>query len=160
MPPAPAGAEHAAESAAKIDVAMDHDSIREAGSMLGTAAMIMLDETACTVRAMQVIARFYDHESCGQCSQCREGTEWLYQIFARLERGEGRAADIELLSSLANGMAPGKTICALSDAAAIPTHAIVKNFRAELEEHVRLGRCPLASPNEVRDLIEAEEAHA
>jgi NADH-quinone oxidoreductase subunit F len=142
---------------AKIDVAMDHDSIRDAGSMLGTGAMVMLDETACTVRAMQVIARFYDHESCGQCSQCREGTQWLAQIFARLERGQGRMEDIELLSSLANGMAPGKTICALSDAAAIPTHAIVKNFRAELEEHVRLGRCPLGAAHGAHEL---EEAHA
>jgi len=76
--------------------------------MLGTAAMIMLDDTACTVRAMQVISRFYDHESCGQCSQCREGTQWLHQIFARLELGEGRWADIELLTSLANGMAPAR----------------------------------------------------
>ncbi len=131
--------------AEKIDVPMDHDSLRDAGSMLGTAAMIMLDETACTVSAMEVIARFYDHESCGQCSQCREGTEWLHQIFARLERGEGRREDIELLSSLANGMAPGKTICALSEAAAIPTHSIVKHFRHELEEHVRQGACPLRS---------------
>jgi NADH-quinone oxidoreductase subunit F len=143
---------------------MDHDSIKEAGSMLGTAAMVMLDDTACTVRAMQVISRFYDHESCGQCSQCREGTEWLHQIFARIERGQGRREDIELLSSLANGMAPGKTICALSDAAAIPTHAVVKHFREELEEHVRLGRCPLATPHDVRDWVHSEdmtaEAHA
>jgi NADH-quinone oxidoreductase subunit F len=144
----------------KIDIAMDHDSLREAGSMLGTAAMIVLDDTACTVRAMEAISRFYDHESCGQCSQCREGTEWLHQIFARIERGQGRAEDVELLSALANGMAPGKTICALADAAAIPTHAIVKHFRAELEEHVRLGRCPLQPSRAVLDWVEAEEAHA
>ncbi|MEX1025492.1 MAG: NADH-quinone oxidoreductase subunit NuoF [Planctomycetota bacterium] len=125
-----------------IDLAMDHDSLKEAGSMLGTAAMIMLDEDACVVRAMEVMARFYDHESCGQCSQCREGTEWLHQIFGRIERGAGRLEDIELLTSLANGMAPGKTICALADAAAIPTHSIVKNFRHELEQHVEQGCCP------------------
>ena len=110
-----------------------------------------------TVRGMQVISRFYDHESCGQCSQCREGTQWLHQIFARIERGLGRMEDVELLSSLANGMAPGKTICALSDAAAIPTHAAVKHFRAELEEHVRLGRCPLGAEHPAPEL---EEAHA
>jgi NADH-quinone oxidoreductase subunit F len=127
-----------------IDTAMDHDALKVAGSMLGTAAMIVLDETACTVRAMEVIARFYDHESCGQCSQCREGTEWLHQIFARIERGGGRMEDVDLLTSLASGMAPGKTICALADAAAIPTHSIVRHFRHEIEEHVRLGRCPLA----------------
>jgi len=145
--------------AAKIDVAMDHDSIKEAGSMLGTAAMVMLDDTACTVRAMQVIARFYDHESCGQCSQCREGTQWLDQILHRIATGHGKPEDVQLLESLSRGMAPGKTICALSDAAAIPTHAVVKHFRDELEEHVRLGRCPLASPHDVSDRV-AEEAHA
>jgi NADH-quinone oxidoreductase subunit F len=131
--------------ASLIDTRMDHDSLKAAGSMLGTAAMIVLDETACTVRAMEVIARFYDHESCGQCSQCREGTQWLSQIFRRIERGQGQPADVETLSALAHGMAPGKTICALADAAAIPTHAAVKHFRAELEEHVRLGRCPLGN---------------
>jgi NADH-quinone oxidoreductase subunit F len=138
----PGGSSTGLMPATEIDVRMDHDSLKEAGSMLGTGAMIILDETACTVRAMEVIARFYDHESCGQCSQCREGTEWLHQIFARIERGEGRPEDVELLTSLANGMAPGKTICALSDAAAIPTHAIVRHFRHEIEEHVRLGGCP------------------
>ncbi len=129
----------------QIGLSMDHDSLKEAGSMLGTAAMIMLDETACVVRAMQVMARFYDHESCGQCSQCREGTEWLSQIFRRIECGDGRVEDIDLLTSLANGMAPGKTICALADAAAIPTHSVVRHFRAELEAHVEQGRCPYLS---------------
>ena len=125
-----------------IDTPMDHDSIKAAGSMLGTAAMMILDETACPVRALEVILRFYDHESCGQCSQCREGTQWLHQIFRRIENGEGRMEDVDLLTSLAGGMAPGKTICALADAAAIPTNLGVDQFRAELEEHVRLGRCP------------------
>ncbi len=129
--------------ASQIGVAMDHDSLREAGSMLGTAAIIALDETACTVQAMEVMARFYDHESCGQCSQCREGTQWLHQILHRIEHGQGRMEDVDLLTDLALGMAPGKTICALADAAAIPTHSLVRYFRDELEEHVRLGRCPL-----------------
>ena len=110
--------------------------------MFGTGAMIMLDETACTVRASQVIARFYDHESCGQCSQCREGTQWLDQILARIARGKGLPEDAELLKSLARGMAPGKTICALADAAAIPTLALVRNFREELEAHARDGSAP------------------
>jgi NADH-quinone oxidoreductase subunit F len=138
----PGGSSTGLLPASAIDTVMDHDSIKAAGSMFGTAAMMMLDETACVVRASYVIARFYDHESCGQCSQCREGTQWLSQIFKRIETGKGRPEDIDLLSSLASGMAPGKTICALSDAAAIPTHAVVKHFRADLEEHVRLGRCP------------------
>ena len=123
--------------------------------MFGTGAMVLLDETACVVRASLVLARFYDHESCGQCSQCREGTQWLSQIFERLENGEGRMEDIDLLDELAHGMAPGKTICALADAAAIPTHAVVRHFRAELEAHVTGKGCPnhskpaAAAPQEV-----------
>ena len=123
--------------------------------MLDTGAMIMLDETACVVRASAVVARFYDHESCGQCSQCREGTQWLSQILARIENGKGREEDVELLTSLASGMAPGKTICALADAAAIPTHAVVRHFREELLAHVRHGGCPLASGGPARELAEA-----
>jgi NADH-quinone oxidoreductase subunit F len=126
-----------------LDTPMDHDSIKAAGSMFGTGAMIMLDETACVVRASLVLARFYDHESCGQCSQCREGTQWLSQILERLENGDGCMQDIDLLDELAHGMAPGKTICALADAAAIPTHAVVRHFRAELEAHVSGKGCPL-----------------
>ncbi len=128
-----------------IDTPMDHDSIKGIGSMFGTGAMIMLDETACTVRASQVLARFYDHESCGQCSQCREGTQWLNQIFRRIEEGHGTMEDIENLERLARGMAPGKTICALADAAAIPTLAAIKHFKHELVEHVERGCCPLKS---------------
>lgn len=143
----PGGSSTGLMPASTIDTPMDHDSLKEAGSMLGTGAMIMLDETACVVRASEVIARFYDHESCGQCSQCREGTQWLYQVFRRIEQGAGRMEDVELLESLAHGMAPGKTICALADAAAIPTHAVVRHFRDELVEHVKLGRCPLAGGN-------------
>ncbi len=139
----PGGSSTGLTPADAIDTAMDHDSLKAIGSMLGTGAMVILDETACVVRASQVIARFYDHESCGQCSQCREGTQWLSQIFQRIEDGRGAPADLETLISLARGMAPGKTICALSDAAAIPTLAVVQHFRAELEEHVRLGGCPL-----------------
>ena len=155
----PGGSSTGLTPASTIDTPMDHDSIRNIGSMLGTAAMVMLDETACVVRASQVIARFYDHESCGQCSQCREGTQWLSQIFARIEAGRGAPEDIDTLTSLAKGMAPAKTICALSDAAAIPTLAVVKHFRPELEEHVRLGRCPL-KPASQPTAAGRQEVHA
>ncbi len=143
-----------------IDTPMDHDSIKGVGSMFGTGAMIVLDETACVVRASQVIARFYDHESCGQCSQCREGTQWLAQIFTRLEEGRGYPDDLETLEDLARGMAPGKTICALADAAAIPTLAVVRHFRDEIAEHIRLGRCPLRPAADAGRAPEREEVHA
>ena len=139
----PGGSSTGLMPAAAIDTDMDHDSIKAAGSMFGTGAMIILDETACTVRASKVLARFYDHESCGQCSQCREGTQWLSEIFTRIEDGHGTLADIDNLERLARQMAPGKTICALADAAAIPTLAVVRHFREELEAHVREGCCPM-----------------
>jgi NADH-quinone oxidoreductase subunit F len=93
-----------------------------------------------------VIARFYEHESCGQCSQCREGTQWLSQIFRRIAHGRGQPDDVDTLEALAKGMAPGKTICALSDAAAIPTLSAVKLFKDELIACIREQRDPLASP--------------
>ena len=139
----PGGSSTGLLPAAAIDTPMDHDSIKGVGSMFGTGAMIVLDEMACVVRASEVIARFYDHESCGQCSQCREGTQWLHQIFHRIENGLGTMSDIDNLDSLARGMAPGKTICALSDAAAIPVQSLIKHFRGELEEHVRARGCPV-----------------
>ncbi len=143
--------------AAAIDTPMDHDSIKSAGSMFGTGAMIVLDESASVVEAEQVIARFYEHESCGQCSQCREGTEWLEQILTRILDGRGKPEDVPLLESLARGMAPGKTICALADAAAIPTLALLKHFGPELERHVHSGEAP---PGTESMRAEAAEARA
>ena len=135
----PGGSSTGLMPAELIDTPMDHDSIKAIGSMFGTGAMIILDETACVVRASLVLARFYEHESCGQCSQCREGTEWLTQIWTRILDGRGTMDDIDMLENIANSMAPGKTICALADAAAIPTHAVLKNFRPKIEAMVRAG---------------------
>lgn len=136
----PGGSSTGLLPASLINTPMEHDAIKNVGSMFGTGAMILLDETASVITASRIIARFYEHESCGQCSQCREGTQWLHQVFARIEAGGGELSDIDLLVSLAKGMAPGKTICALSDAAAIPTLAVIKHFRAEFEEHIRSGK--------------------
>ena len=133
----PGGSSTGLMPAALIDTPMDHDSIKGIGSMFGTGAMVMLDETACVVRASMVLARFYDHESCGQCTQCREGTAWLTEIWERILAGKGTMADVDMLGTLASSMAPGKTICALADAAAIPTHAVLKHFRPEIEAMVR-----------------------
>ena len=156
----PGGSSTGVVPANLIDTPMDHDSIRDMGSMFGTGAMIVLDETACTVRASQVLARFYDHESCGQCSQCREGTQWLHQIFKRIEEGGGTLQDIDNLERLANGMTPGKTICALSDAAAIPTLAVVKHFKDELMAHVEQGCCPLKTSSRAGASSATAEVHA
>ncbi|MBI5363621.1 MAG: NADH-quinone oxidoreductase subunit NuoF [Planctomycetes bacterium] len=126
-----------------LDVVLDHDSLKTKGSSLGTAAMIIIDDHTSIARVMEIIARFYDHESCGQCSQCREGTQWLAQIFHRIATGHGLPGDVDALDALAKGMAPGKTICALSDAAAIPALSAVRLFRDELEECVRQKQDPI-----------------
>ncbi len=119
---------------------MDYDSIAKAGSMLGSGAVIVMDETTCMVKAAERLAYFYFEESCGQCTPCREGTGWLYRIIHRIEHGSGRQQDLDLLLNLADQI-QGRTICALGDAAAMPVRAFVKNYRDEFEYHVTHKRC-------------------
>jgi NADH-quinone oxidoreductase subunit F len=138
----PGGSSSGLLPAERIDTPMDHDGTKNAGSMFGTGAMIVLDDTVALAEAERIIARFYEHESCGQCSQCREGTQWLDQILQRIATGKGKPEDPALLESLSRGMAPGKTICALADAAAIPTLALLKGFRPEIEAQARTGQAP------------------
>ena len=125
-----------------LDVPMDFDSLVKVGSMLGSAGIIVMDETVCMVRMAVVTARFYAHETCGQCTQCREGTHWLYQILHRIEEGEGRMQDLDTLISICSNM-KGRTICVLSDAAAMPTEAFIKHYRSEFEAHITGKSCPL-----------------
>lgn len=124
-----------------IDVGLDHDSLTKAGSSMGTGAVIVMDDTTCMVRAAIILAHFYRHESCGQCTNCREGTAWLHRLLVGIENGRGRLEDLELLLDVAGNM-EGSTICALSDAAAWPVQGFVTHFRGEFEEHIRKGKCP------------------
>ncbi|WP_130470588.1 NADH-quinone oxidoreductase subunit NuoF [Candidatus Magnetaquicoccus inordinatus] len=124
-------------------ITMDYDAIGKAGSMLGSGAVIVMDRSVCIVRAIARLSRFYRHESCGQCSPCREGTGWLSQIMQRIEQGKGVRGDIDLLLSVA-GNIQGKTICALGDAAAMPVVGAIRAFREEFEYHVEHGRCMVA----------------
>ncbi|MFN7570519.1 MAG: NADH-quinone oxidoreductase subunit NuoF [Betaproteobacteria bacterium] len=119
---------------------MDYDSIAKAGSMLGSGAVIVMDETRCMVRCLERLSYFYFEESCGQCTPCREGTGWLYRVVHRIEHGEGRLEDLDLLNSVADNI-QGRTICALGDAAAMPVRAFVKHYRAEFEHHIEHKRC-------------------
>ncbi len=123
-----------------MDCTMDFDSIAKAGSMLGSGAVIVMDETVCMVRALERLAYFYHEESCGQCTPCREGTGWMYRIIHRLEHGQGRPEDLELLNSVA-GHIGGHTICALGDAAAMPVQSFLKHFGDEFAYHVEHKRC-------------------
>ncbi len=122
---------------------LDYESMAAHGSMLGSGAIIVLPTDYCVVRAMMVLARFYAHESCGQCTPCREGTGWLKKIITRVEEGKGSMQDIDDLLDISESIM-GKTICPLADAAAMPMIGFVKQFRDDFEEHVRLGRCPFA----------------
>lgn len=130
-------------------VLLDFESCAAAGTMLGSAGVIVLDETVCIVNTAVNVARFYAHESCGQCTPCREGTWWMAGILGRLERGEGKVEDIDLLADICDNMM-FKTICPLGDAAAMPINSYVKKFRDEFEQHVKLGRCPIAKDKSIK----------
>ncbi len=123
-----------------MDVTMDYDSIAKAGSMLGSGAVIVMDDSRCMVKSLQRLSYFYMHESCGQCTPCREGTGWLWRMVERIENGQGRASDMDLLDSVAENIM-GRTICALGDAAAMPVRAMLKHFRHEFEYHVEHKTC-------------------
>ncbi len=126
--------------AAMVDVKMDHDSLMQAGTSLGTGAVVVMDNTTCMVRVGIVLSHFYRHESCGQCTNCREGTAWMHQILIAIENGRGKMEDIDLLLDVAGNM-EANTICALSDAAAWPVQGLIKHFRNEFEDHIKSGKC-------------------
>lgn len=123
-----------------MDCTMDFDSIAKAGSMLGSGAVIVMDETTCMVRALERLSRFYHEESCGQCTPCREGTGWLYRVVHRIENGLGRPDDLDLLRSVAGNIS-GRTICALGDAAAGPVQSFIKHFEDEFIYHIENRKC-------------------
>ncbi|MEI7763606.1 MAG: NADH-quinone oxidoreductase subunit NuoF [Comamonadaceae bacterium] len=123
-----------------MDCTMDYDSIAKAGSMLGSGALIVLDDSRCMVKSLQRLSYFYMHESCGQCTPCREGTGWMYRVVERIENGQGRPSDMDLLDNVAEDIM-GRTICALGDAAAMPVRAMLKHFRPEFEYHVEHKTC-------------------
>lgn len=127
-------------TADKIDVKMDFESLAEAGSMLGSAAIIVMDENTCMVHTAMVLSRFYRHESCGQCTPCRQGTTWMYRILDRIEHGKGKMEDIDLLLDICDNI-EGNTICPLGDAAVPVVRTSIKQFRDEYEYHIKEKKC-------------------
>ncbi len=127
-----------------MDCDMDYDSLSAAGTALGSAAVMVMDETTCMVDLLRRISRFYYAESCGQCTPCREGTGWLWRVLDRIEKGDGRPEDIDLLVGVANRI-EGHTICAFGDAAAWPVQSFIKHYRHEFEYHVEHKRCMVGS---------------
>ena len=139
----PGGSSVPVLTADQVDVRLDFDSVAKAGSMLGSAGVIVMDESTCMVRAVTRITRFYAEESCGQCTQCREGTEWMYQILKRIEDGKGRQGELEILLDICKNML-ARTICPLSDAAAMPVESYIRKFYDEFDAHIRQQRCTVA----------------
>jgi NADH-quinone oxidoreductase subunit F len=147
----PGGSSSPILTAAEIDVRMDFDSLGKAGSMLGSAAVIVMDDSTSIVRALDNLMHFYSHESCGQCTPCREGTTWLHKIMERIVDGRGEEGDLDKMLDITGNMV-GNTICVLADAAAFPVQSYIKKFRPEFEEYIR-GRKRLS-------LIGHREEHA
>ena len=118
-----------------LETRMDYDSIAKAGSMLGSGAVIVMDETTCMVKALERLSRFYHMESCGQCTPCREGTGWLYRLIYRIRTGIGSAGDLDKLVNVADKI-EGRTICALGDAAVMPVQSFLQHFRDEFVAYI------------------------
>ena len=131
-----------------LEANMDFDSIRKAGSYLGSGAVIVMDDTTCMVKVLKCITRFYYAESCGQCTPCREGTGWMHRVVSRIENGQGHQEDLDKLVDIANKI-EGRTICALGDAAAWPVQSFIKQFRDEFQYHIDHKRC-LVGPGSER----------
>jgi NADH-quinone oxidoreductase subunit F len=139
----PGGASAAVLTAAECaDVPMDFDALAARKTMLGSAGVMVLDDSVCMVRALERLLHFFAHESCGQCTPCRVGVNWIHRIVERIEAGGGQAGDCETLLDVCDNMV-GKTICVFSDAAAMPATSFVNKFRVEFDDHIKQGRCTL-----------------
>jgi len=136
----------------EIDIGLDFDQVGKAGSMLGSGGVVVLDETVCMVEFALRTIQFYQHESCGWCIPCREGTDWLKKTLTRFHAGAGEARDIDNIRYLAENML-GRTFCPLGDAAAMPTIAFVKKFRQEFEDHLEGKPCPYAKHEKLSPAI-------
>jgi NADH-quinone oxidoreductase subunit F len=124
----------------EIDVPYEIESVHKIGSMVGSGAVIVIAEGTCVVRCLSVLLNFYAHESCGQCTPCREGCGWLARVMRRIENGEGREGDIELILDVCENML-GRTICPLADAAVMPAQSFIWKFREEFDRHIREKKC-------------------
>jgi NADH-quinone oxidoreductase subunit F len=138
----PGGSSTPMLTADHLDVHLDYESLAEAGSMLGTAAIMVMDETDCVVDCAQRMVRFYAHESCGKCTPCREGSWWATRVLERIEEGDGRDEDLPVVRDLGTNLL-FRAFCALADGTASVINSSLQHFQEEFDEHVRLGGCPL-----------------
>jgi NADH-quinone oxidoreductase subunit F len=138
----PGGSSTPMLTAGHVDTRLDYESLAEAGSMLGTAAIMVMDETDCVVDCATRMVRFYAHESCGKCTPCREGSWWATRVLARIEEGQGRPEDLPVMRDIGRNIL-FRAFCALADGTASVINSSLQHFAEEFDEHVRLGACPL-----------------
>jgi NADH-quinone oxidoreductase subunit F len=150
----PGGSSTPMLTAEYLDVGLDFESIAEAGSLLGTGAVLVMDSDDCVVEAARRLVEFYAHESCGKCTPCREGTWWATRVLGRIEQGYGREEDLPLLGEVGRNIL-FRAFCALADGAVSPISSTLKHFPEEYEAHVREGRCPVTGVGPGRPVEEA-----
>jgi NADH-quinone oxidoreductase subunit F len=154
----PGGSSVPVLTADEIDTPLDFDSIAQAGSMLGSGAVIAIDDRCCMVQLGLRVAQFYMHESCGKCTPCREGTRWMVQLLERIEEGRATHGELDLLLAVCDRIL-GNCLCPLGDAAAMPVASYASKFREEFRRHVDLGVCPLGGASSLQGIVAPVEQH-
>jgi len=154
----PGGSSVPVLSANEVDVPLDFDSMAKAGTMLGSAAVIVIDDRACMVQLGLRVAQFYMHESCGKCTPCREGTRWMVQILRKLEEGRAEQGELDLLLNVCDRIL-GNCLCPLGDAAAMPVASYVAKFREEYQRHIDEGGCPFAGESSLEGVLAPVDQH-
>jgi NADH-quinone oxidoreductase subunit F len=155
----PGGSSVPVLTADQIDATLDFDSMAEHGTMLGSGAVIVIDDRCCMVQLGLRVAQFYQHESCGKCTPCREGTRWMVQLLRAIEEGRAGKGDLELLLDVCDRIL-GKCLCPLGDAAAMPVASYISKFRAEFERHVSEGACPFGDSSSLARVLAPVDQHA
>ncbi len=154
----PGGSSVPALSPDEIDVPLDYDSLQKIGTFFGAASLIIVDDRCCIVQLALRSAKFYQHESCGKCTPCREGTRWMVQILERIEAGDAQISDIELLESIGSRIL-GRSLCALGDFAVYPTHSYITKWRDEFVAHIEQGCCPFGGESSLEGIVAPLDQH-
>jgi NADH-quinone oxidoreductase subunit F len=154
----PGGSSVQVLTADQVDTPLSYDAMREAGSSVGSGAIIVLDDRACMVQLGLRVAQFYMHESCGKCTPCREGTRWMVQLLHKIEDGDAEEDELDLLLDVCDRIL-GHCLCPLGDAAAMPIASYVDKFRDEFREHIRTGRCPYDGESSLERVFAPVDQH-
>jgi NADH-quinone oxidoreductase subunit F len=154
----PGGSSVPALSPDEIDVPLDYDSMQAIGTFFGAASLIVVDDRCCIVQLALRSAKFYQHESCGKCTPCREGTRWMVQILERIEAGDAELSDIDLLDSVGSHIL-GRSLCALGDFAVYPTHSYITKWRDEFVAHIEKGGCPFGGESSLDGIVAPLDQH-